>query len=83
MDTQPSKHVYEHDGIGLIFDTADELATWLLVHPDEIAPYMDSVWRLAQGVIAWNDYRTSRDALNFMLDVLVIVAEKQGKRVLK
>lgn len=85
-DTQPHLHGYapaDENKPGIQYDTPQDMADYLLDYPGEIENYMDSTWRLAVGMMAWGDYRTPREILNMMLDVLLLVAEKQGKRVLK
>ena len=70
-------------GPGCQYDTADEMAVWLLVHPREVDDYSLSMWRTAQSVASWGDYRTMRDTLNMLCDVMIALAKLRGVKYLE
>lgn len=82
MTDQPAalKHYFYH---GFEYDTADEMAAFLHAHPEEIAPYTASAYRLADGMGAWGDYRGMRGVLNMLVDVRVALAKLRGEKHLE
>jgi len=77
--TDARKHFYNTPDGGIQYDTADEMAAWLLAHPMEIDEYSLSMWRLAQSVASWGDYATMRSTLNLLVDVMITLAKLRGE----
>lgn len=68
---------------GLAYDTADEMAAWLHVHPMEVDAYALSMWRTAQSSASWGDYRGARGITNMLWDVMIALAKLRGDKYLE
>lgn len=82
-DTQPPRNSFTaSSGIGITYDTQDEMAAWLLEHPQEAPAYRQSAYDLANMFGNEGDYRGMRELLNFMVDVFVALAKLKGDKYL-
>lgn len=70
-------------GLGISYDTPDEMAAWLLEHPQEAPAYRQSAYDLANMFGDAGDYRGMRELLNFMVDVFIALAKLRGEKYLE
>lgn len=79
----PANHFTPRTGRGIAYDTPDEMAAWLLEHPQEAGAYMESQYDLAAMMGNEGDFRAMRECLNFLVDVFVALAKLKGEKHLE